>query len=54
MAAMTPITSTTNPRIKQIRALSQRKQRETTGLCVAEGIFHVGEALAAGDVAYLV
>jgi TrmH family RNA methyltransferase len=23
-------------------------------LCVAEGIFHVGEALAAGDVAYLV
>jgi len=54
MAAMTPITSTANPRIKQIRALAQRKQREATGLCVAEGIFHVGEALAAGDVAYLV
>ncbi len=54
MAAMTPITSTTNPRIKQIRALSQRKHRETTGLCVAEGIFHVGEALAAENVAYLV
>ena len=54
MAAMTPITSTANPRIKQIRALSRRKQREATGLCVAEGIFHAGEALAAGDVAYLV
>ena len=54
MAAMSLITSTANPHIKQIRALSQRKQREAMGLCVAEGIFHVGEALAAGDVAYLV
>lgn len=54
MPAIIPITSTANPRIKQVRALSQRKQREATGLCVAEGIFHVGEALAAGDVAYLV
>lgn len=54
MAAMTLIASTANPRIKQIRTLAQRKQREATGLCVAEGIFHVGQALAAGDVAYLV
>ncbi len=54
MTTMTPITSTANPRIKQIRVLSRRKQREATGLCVAEGIFHVGEALAAGDVDYLV
>jgi TrmH family RNA methyltransferase len=30
-----------------LRALARRKERETTGLCVAEGIFHVGEALAA-------
>lgn len=54
MTAMSPITSTANPRIKQIRALGQRKQRETTGLAVAEGIFHVGEALAAGVIEYLI
>lgn len=42
-----PITSPANPRIKQLRALARRKEREATGLCVAEGIFHVGEALAA-------
>lgn len=54
MAMMSLITSPSNPRIKQIRTLAQRKQRDSTGLCVAEGIFHVGEALASGDVAYLV
>lgn len=54
MATMNLITSTSNPRIKQVRALAQRKQREAAGLCVAEGIFHTGEALASGDVAYLV
>lgn len=48
------ISSVSNPRIKQIRALSQRKQREATGLCVAEGIFHVGEALDSGAVEYLI
>lgn len=48
------ISSTSNPRVKQVRALAQRKHREATGLCVAEGIFHAGEALASGDVAYLV
>lgn len=48
------ITSAANPRIKQIRALSRRKEREATGLCVAEGIFQAGEALAWGDVVYLV
>ncbi|WP_374687071.1 TrmH family RNA methyltransferase [Promineifilum sp.] len=42
-----PIISPSNPRIKQLRALSRRKERDATGLCVAEGIFHVGEALAA-------
>lgn len=41
------ITSATNPRIKQARALARRKEREATGLCLAEGIFHVSEALAA-------
>lgn len=48
------ITSPANPRIKQIRALARHKERDATGLCVAEGIFHVGEALASGNVAYLV
>lgn len=54
MAAMSSFTSSSNPRIKQIRALAQRKQRQKTGLGVAEGIFHVGEALAADAIAYLV
>ena len=45
----TPITSPGNPRIKQARALTRRKERDATGLCLAEGIFHVGEALAAAD-----
>lgn len=50
---MSLITSTSNPRVKEVRALAQRKQREATGLCVAEGVFHVGEAIVAGDVTYL-
>lgn len=41
------ITSPANPRLKAARALARRKERDTTGLCLAEGIFHVGEALAA-------
>ena len=43
------ITSPSNPRIKQVRALARRKERDATGLCLAEGIFHVGEALAAAE-----
>ena len=47
---LTPrITSPSNPRIKQARALGRRKERDATGLCVVEGIFHVGEALAAAE-----
>ena len=42
------ITSHANPKIKQARALRQRKAREASGLFLVEGIFHVGEALAAG------
>lgn len=53
MAASPPISSTANPRIKQIRALGRRKERDAAGLGVAEGIFHVGEALAAGAVEYI-
>jgi TrmH family RNA methyltransferase len=41
------ITSPSNPKIKQARALRQRKQRDTTGLFLVEGLFHIGEALAA-------
>ncbi len=44
------ITSPSNPRIKQARALSRRKERDATGQCVVEGIFHVGEALAAAEL----
>lgn len=52
---MTTLTSPGNPKLKLIRALrAQRKQRDETGLCVVEGIRHVGEALQAGaQVAYL-
>ena len=54
MAATALITSTSNPRIKQIRALARHGERQATALCVVEGIFHTGEALAAGAVDYLV
>jgi TrmH family RNA methyltransferase len=43
------ITSPGNTRIKQARALTRRKERDTSGLGLAEGIFHVGEALAAAE-----
>ncbi len=42
------ITSRTNPKIKQVRALRQRKERDATGLFVVEGIAHVAAALEAG------
>lgn len=45
---MLSMTSSSNPRLKQARALRRRKEREATGLFLAEGIFHVGEAVAAG------
>src|SRR5512145_2662201 len=44
---MSIITSPGNPKIKQARALRQRKQREASGLFLVEGLFHIGEALAA-------
>lgn len=48
------ITSYSNPKIKQARALHQRKQRDETGLFLVEGLFHIGEALAAGaEIEYL-
>jgi len=41
------ITSSSNPLVKQARALRQRKVRAETGLFLVEGIHHVGEALEA-------
>lgn len=54
MTAPPLISSTANARIKQVRALGRRKEREAAGLCVVEGIFHVGEALASGAAEYLI
>ena len=42
------ITSRSNPKVKQARALRQRKERDATGLFLVEGIAHVGAALDAG------
>ena len=42
------ITSTSNPLIKQARALRQKKARSESGLFLVEGIHHVGEVIAAG------
>ena len=42
------ITSLTNPLIKKVRALRQRKSRADTGMFIAEGLHHVGEAIEAG------
>ena len=39
--------SRNNPRIKQIRALRQRKRRDEAGLFLVEGIRHIGEAIEA-------
>lgn len=45
---MTPITSTQNPRLKQLRKLARSRERERTGLFVAEGEDLVLAAQAAG------
>lgn len=42
------ITSRSNARVKQMRALRQRRERDATGLCLIEGVRHVSEAAAAG------
>ncbi len=42
------ITSSSNPLIKQARALRQKKARLETGSFLVEGIHHVGEAVEAG------
>jgi TrmH family RNA methyltransferase len=42
------ITSSSNPLVKQARALRGRKARAATGLFLVEGIHHVGEVIQAG------
>jgi TrmH family RNA methyltransferase len=42
------ITSRSNPKIKQARALRQSKERQASGLFLVEGIRPVGEAVEAG------
>jgi TrmH family RNA methyltransferase len=52
---MPPITSKSNPKLKEVRALKERKARAESGLFVVEGIRHVSEALEAGaPVEYLI
>jgi len=46
--AMESITSRSNPKLKFVRALQQRKNRQEARLFFVEGIRHVGEALKAG------
>jgi RNA methyltransferase, TrmH family len=42
------ISSHSNPLVKQIRSLKQKKNRDESGLFLVEGIHHVGEAIEAG------
>jgi TrmH family RNA methyltransferase len=44
------VTSLTNPTVKAVRALHLRKEREETGLFLAEGLKLIGEALDLGHV----
>jgi TrmH family RNA methyltransferase len=46
---MERITSRNNPKIKQVRALQGRKERQASGFFVIEGIRHVGEAVEAAQ-----
>lgn len=48
------ITSRSNPKVKQVRALRQRKTRQALALFLVEGIRHVGEAVEAGaEIEYI-
>ena len=44
------VTSLTNPTVKAVRALHLRKEREETGLFVAEGLKIVTDAVERGRV----
>ncbi|MCL4257158.1 MAG: RNA methyltransferase [Anaerolineales bacterium] len=45
---MSAITSRTNPKVKLVRSLHERKARQETGLFLIEGVFHIGAALETG------
>jgi TrmH family RNA methyltransferase len=45
---MEDITSRSNPKVKQARALQERKARQESGLFLVEGLRHLGEAVEAG------
>jgi TrmH family RNA methyltransferase len=47
------ISSRANEKVKQARALRERKHRQESGLFLIEGIHHVGEAVAAARVSKL-
>jgi hypothetical protein len=42
------ITSTSNPLIKKIRALHNKKARVESKTFLVEGIYHIGEAIQSG------
>ncbi len=48
MGALDLITSTANPRIRAIRRLRERKERQASGTYFIEGLRIVGEALSLG------
>ena len=48
MVTPIPITSPTNPRVKQLVRLRDRRAREAAGVAVVEGAREVGRAIAAG------
>ena len=47
------VTSLTNPTVKAVRALHLRKEREETGLFVAEGLKIVTDAVELGHACLL-
>ncbi len=48
------ITSRSNPKVKLVRSLAQRKQRQATKQFVVEGIHHVGAAIESGHTVDLI
>lgn len=46
---MNLISSRNNSKIKRVRALKTQKRRQETGFFLVEGIWHVGEAVAAAE-----
>lgn len=44
---MSAITSRSNPKVKLVRSLHERKTRQATGQFLVEGVFHIGAALEA-------